>query len=99
MLPHIRHVAACRPSWSPSQLAKPIVTARTYAKKIEGYTETEGPVAEKLHKAGIWNPRKRTGKGVHDAVSLLQTQDARRVNIVGEKLCGKQTLSSLETLL
>ncbi|KAF4126240.1 mitochondrial transcription factor 1 [Geosmithia morbida] len=52
----------------------------------DSLTRQEWPMAEKLHKAKLWSPNKRTTRALGKAPSLGPVE-SRRVNVVSDELC------------
>ena len=96
MLAHLHHAPARGCLWPIGRLAGTQGAVRTKTTKstkttmADAVTELTTPMAEKLHKAKIWQANRRASKGDSKRHGFsLKPLEAKRVNIVSEKLCGE----------
>jgi hypothetical protein len=83
---------ASKPTGEPAESKK---KPRRKSKSYENvYGDATTPVAERLAKSGIWNPRIRGARNLGPGMDM-QAIDSRRVNIVSERLCGMCTAVSV----
>lgn len=82
---------ASKPTEEPAGSKKPKRKSKSYENV---YGDVTTPVAERLAKSGIWNPRVRGARNAGPGMDM-QAIDSRRVNIVSERLCGMCTAFSV----
>lgn len=93
MLANLHHAPArgfLRPIGRLASTQGALRTMATKSTSTDAVTKLTTPMAEKLHKAKLWQASRRAPKGASKRHGFsLKPIEARRVNIVSEQLCGE----------